>query len=205
MPGSRVQASSRVLCTNNSPCDTRFERCKQTSLLREFATSQGWELVEEFVDRESGTKADRPEFLRMMNSASRHEFDVLLFWSLDRFSREGILPTLTTLKRLTDYRVKYRSFEEAYIDPTNEWGDLIAAFAAKLAELEDKRIKARIAAGLAKTKADGTVLGRPRVIVDRTKVWKLKDAGMSIREIAAEMEYSHGTVQRALEARAKAA
>jgi DNA invertase Pin-like site-specific DNA recombinase len=35
----------------------------------------------------------------------------------------------------------------------------IAAFAAKLAELEHKRIKARIAAGLAKAKADGTILG----------------------------------------------
>jgi len=67
------------------------------------------------------------------------------------------------------------------------------------------RIKARIAAGLAKAKADGTVLGRPRVIIYRTKVWKLKDAGKSIREIASEMEYSHGTVQRALEARKKMA
>ena len=28
-------------------------------------------------------------------------FDVLLFWSLDRFSREGIFETLTSLKRLS--------------------------------------------------------------------------------------------------------
>jgi DNA invertase Pin-like site-specific DNA recombinase len=197
-------------CALYARVSTRKEKGKQDPevqlrLLREFAASQGWELTEEFVDRESGTKADRPAFIRMMQSASRHEFDILLFWSLDRFSREGILPTLTTLKRLTDYRVKYRSFEETYIDTTNEWGDLIAAFAAKLAELEHKRIKARIAAGLAKAKADGTVLGRPRVIIDRTKVWKLKDTGKSIREIAVEMDYSHGTVQRALEARRKVA
>ena len=70
----------------------------QLRILREFAASQGWTLVEEFVDRESGTKADRPEFVRMMESASKHTWDILLFWSLDRFSREGILPTLTTLR-----------------------------------------------------------------------------------------------------------
>ena len=175
----------------------------QLRILREFAASQGWTLVEdcEFVDRKTGTKADRPAFIRMMASASKRHFDILLFWSLDRFSREGILPTLTTLKRLTDYGVKYRSFEEAYIDTTNEWGDMIAAFAAKLAQLEHKRIKARIAAGLAKARADGKILGRPRVAVNRPKVWALKDAGKSIREIAATTKLSHGTVQRIVAAK----
>lgn len=182
---------------------TRKEKGKQDPevqlrILREFAASQGWVLADEceFIDRESGTKSDRPEFAHMMEAASKHRFDILLFWSLDRFSREGILPTLKTLKRLTDYRVRYRSFEEAYIDTTNEWGDMIAAFAAKLAQLEHKRIKARIAAGLAKARADGKTLGRPRVAVDRPKVWALHDEGKSIREIAAKTKLSHGTVQR---------
>jgi DNA invertase Pin-like site-specific DNA recombinase len=173
----------------------------QLRILREFVASQGWTLTAEFVDRESGTKADRPEFQRMMQSASRHEYDILIFWSLDRFSRQGILPTLTTLKRLTDYQVKYRSFEEPYIDTVNEWGDLIAAFAAKLAELEHKRIKARVKAGLAKARAEGKTLGRPRVLVNRPKVWGLADAGHSIRAIATTLKLSHGTTQRALAAR----
>ena len=30
----------------------------------------------------------------MMNNAYQREFDVVLFWSLDRFSREGLLETL---------------------------------------------------------------------------------------------------------------
>jgi DNA invertase Pin-like site-specific DNA recombinase len=169
--------------------------------LRDFAATQNWKIVAEFIDDESGAKSNRPEFKRMLEAASKRQFDILLFWSLDRFSREGIIPVLTNLKRLTDYGVKYRSLQEPYIDTTHEWGDLIAAFAAKLAELERKRITARVVAGLEKARADGKKLGRPPLVVDRSKVWSLRDAGRSIREIASMLRLSHGTVQRAIAAR----
>jgi DNA invertase Pin-like site-specific DNA recombinase len=172
----------------------------QLRQLRKFAASQRWKVTAEYVDRESGAKTDRPEFNRMLDAASKREFDVLLFWSIDRFSRAGIVHVLTSLKRLSDYGVKYRSFQESYIDTTNEWGDLIAAFAAKLAELERTRIRARVKAGLETARAKGATLGRPRVVVNRSKVWRLKEAGHSIRDIAATMKLSHGTVQRVLEA-----
>lgn len=164
--------------------------------LRKFAASQNWSVVAEYVDHESGAKADRPEFKRMLESAAKHAFDVLLFWSLDRFSREGILPVLTSFKRLADHGVKYRSFQEPYIDTTNDFGDLFVAFVAKLAELERKRIRARVNAGLEKARADGKVLGRPRIVVDRAKVWSMRQRGKSIREIASVLNLSHGTVQR---------
>jgi DNA invertase Pin-like site-specific DNA recombinase len=139
----------------------------------------------------------------MLEGASKRDFDVLLFWSVDRFSRQGIIPVLTNLKRLTDYGVRYRNFQEPYLDTTNEWGDLIAAFSAKLAELERKRIRARVMAGLEKARADGKKLGRPRRIVNRARVWSLREAGESIREIAGKLKLSHGTVQRIIEARAQ--
>jgi DNA invertase Pin-like site-specific DNA recombinase len=60
---------------------------------------------------------------------------------------------------------------------TLEGLDLIAAFAAKLAELERKRIRARIMAGLEKARADDKILGRRRVVVDRSKVWAMRDTG----------------------------
>jgi DNA invertase Pin-like site-specific DNA recombinase len=169
--------------------------------LRKFAATQQWKIVEEFVDHESGAKADRPEFKRMMESAAKRQFDVLLFWSLDRFSREGIVPVLTNLKRLSGYGVKYRSLQESYLDTTNEWGDIIIAFTAKLAEMERKRIQERVKAGLQNARKNGTTLGRPRKVVDRARVWALKDGGESIRGIAATLKLSHGTVQRILEAR----
>ena len=43
---------------------------------------------------------------------------MLLFWSLDRLSREGTVETLNHLQRLTGYGVNYRSFTEQYLDST---------------------------------------------------------------------------------------
>ena len=170
----------------------------QLRQLRTFATSQHWKVTAEYVDHESGAKADRPAFKRMLEAASKREFDVLLFWSLDRFSREGIVPVLTSLKRLTDYKIKYRSFQEPYIDTTHEWGDLIAAFAAKLAELERKRIQARVRAGLEAARAKGKTLGRPRAAIRKERVTALRNRGFSMRRIADETGVSTMTIQRIL-------
>ncbi len=72
--------------------------------LRTCAASQGWEVVAEFVDQgiSVGT-SDRPAFQEMFSAASKRKFDVLLFWSLDRLSREGAPETLQHLNRLTGY------------------------------------------------------------------------------------------------------
>ena len=128
----------KLRCVLYARVSTRKERGlqnpeNQLRQLREFAASQNWEVVTEFIDHESGAKSDRPQFLAMMTAASKRQFDVLLFWSVDRFSREGIVPVLTNLKRLSSYGVKYRSYQEPFIDTLGEFGDLLAAFVAKIA------------------------------------------------------------------------
>ena len=66
--------------------------------LREFCHRQQWEIVNEFCDTISGSgKRDRVNFERMMLAASQKQFDMLVFWSLDRLSREGIVKTLSYL------------------------------------------------------------------------------------------------------------
>src|ERR1039457_2136753 len=65
----------------------------QLHQLREFAAKQGWVVVHEFVNHESGSTDNREQFQAMFQAASRREFDVLLFWSLDRFSRKGVFQT----------------------------------------------------------------------------------------------------------------
>jgi len=78
--------------------------------LREFAAKQGWSIVHEYCDYESGSKADRSQFQQMFADASKRKFDLLLFWALDRLSREGALKTLQHLDRLEGYGVGFRSF-----------------------------------------------------------------------------------------------
>ena len=64
----------------------------QLAQLREFARRQGWQITAEYIDQASAKNGQRSELQRMFRAASRREFDHLLFWSLDRLSREGVKP-----------------------------------------------------------------------------------------------------------------
>lgn len=57
----------------------------------------GWRLAAQYVDRASGKNGERQEFQRMFADAAERKFDLVLFWSLERFSREGVLETLQRL------------------------------------------------------------------------------------------------------------
>jgi DNA invertase Pin-like site-specific DNA recombinase len=65
--------------------------------------------------------------------------------------------------------------------------------------LERAKISERTLAGLAKAKAQGRIGGRPRVEDDARALktfCKLKQSGLSVRKIAAEMGVSPTTVQK---------
>jgi len=80
--------------------------------------------------------------------------------------------------------------------PRPDFGELVAAIFAFVASFERKRTIERVLAGLERARANGTTLGRPRVVVNREKVWRLRDSGRSIRDIAGSLKLSHGTVKR---------
>jgi DNA invertase Pin-like site-specific DNA recombinase len=153
--------------------------------LREFAAKQQWEIVAEFVDTVTGSgKEDRAQFDRMMLAASQRRFDVLLFWKLDRLSREGVRKTLQYLERLDSWGVAWRSFMEPFFDSCGIMRDVVISIMATLAQQERVNISDRTRAGLQRTRAKGTRLGRPVVNLDMTEVRRRQGQGQSIRGIA---------------------
>ena len=169
----------------------------QLAQLREFAGKQDWTITHEYVDHVSGKRSDnRPEFKAMLAAASRREFDLVLFWSLDRFSREGVLATLNHLQQLNSVGVNWRSFTEQYLDSCGMFRDAVLSILATIAKQERIRISERTIAGLERAKKQGRIGGRPRVVTDRQRVAKLRGAGKSLGEIAAEMGLSKSTVAR---------
>jgi DNA invertase Pin-like site-specific DNA recombinase len=139
----------------------RQETENQALQLRDFAPKQGWQIVREYVDYESASKGDRPEFQRMFKDASQRKFDLVLFWALDRLSREGVYQTLQHLNRLESYGVGFRSFTEPYFDSCGVFKDAVIAIMATLAKLERVKRAERTKAGLARVRAAGRRLGRP--------------------------------------------
>ena len=141
----------------------------QEHALRKFAVSQGWTVTVVYADEVSGSKSERqrPGFAAMLDAASRRrEFDVLLFWSLDRLSREGVLPTLTYLQRLDSYGVGWRSYTEQYLDSAGMFRDAVLAILATVAKQERLRLSERTRAGLDRARRQGKTLGRPRVAAE---------------------------------------
>jgi putative DNA-invertase from lambdoid prophage Rac len=134
----------------------------------------------------------------MFDAASRRQFDVLLFWSLDRLSREGVLPTLTYLQRLTSYGIKWRSFTEQYIDSCGVFADAVISIMAVIAKQENIRRSERTRAGLARVRAAGKQLGPPRRLNGQhtAAITSLRSQGLSGRAIARRMGISEGSVRR---------
>jgi DNA invertase Pin-like site-specific DNA recombinase len=69
--------------------------------LRAFAERSGYSVYKKYTDQESGGKADRAQFQQLFADAHQRRFDVVLFWALDRFSREGVIETLNYLQRFS--------------------------------------------------------------------------------------------------------
>jgi len=177
------------------------ENANQLLQLRDFAAKQGWEIVAEYTDVVSGSgKRARVKFEQMMLAASQRKFDLILFWALDRFTREGTQRTLTYLTNLDSWGVAWRSYSEPYFDSCGPFKDVVISVAATLAKQERIRISERTRAGLARAKKEGRTLGRPEVQVDVQRARKMQREGLGLRPIAAALGCSVNTLQRALHA-----
>jgi len=168
----------------------------QLIALREFAAKQGWAIVNEYVDQQSAKDGEREQFQRMFQDASQRKFDVLLFWSLDRLSREGVLETLQHLQRLTSYGIAWRSFTEQYLDSTGIFREAVIGILAAVAKQERVRLAERTRAGLERVRREGKKLGRPEAKVDTAMIQRMRDEGASWSEIARRTRLSRGTVQK---------
>src|SRR5215831_20882299 len=124
----------------------------------------GHQIVDEYVDRVSGGKGKdkRTEFARMFDDAHKRQFEIVLCWALDRFSREGMVPTIGHLQRLAAAGVGFHSFTEPMLSTDNEMiRDIVLAVMASLAKQERLRHTERIYAGIARGRSQGTASGKP--------------------------------------------
>ena len=130
------------------------EADNQRMQLQQLCGAQGWQIEREYQDNDSGSRADRIEFRQMLNDASRRKWDLLVFWALDRFTREGIRATMKYLEHLENYGIRWRSFTERWIDSAGPFRDVVISLLASLAKQERIRLKERVKAGLDRYRND---------------------------------------------------
>jgi DNA invertase Pin-like site-specific DNA recombinase len=172
----------------------------QLRQLRQWCASAGHVLVHEYIDRESGRKSTngRKQFASLFEDAHKRKFDCVLFWSLDRFSREGMVPTIMHLQRLASYGVGFRSYTEAHLATDNELvRNILLALLTSLAKVEAQKISERTRAGMARAKAQGKRIGRPSLPPKlREKIAKRIAAGETPYAVAKDLGIDRHTAAK---------
>src|SRR6516162_9469087 len=167
-----------------------------------FIERRGWKLIHPFEDVMSGrkTEKDRPGFAAMLKAAHQRKFEIVVFWALDRLTREGTRATLNYLQRLESKGVDYVSYQEQWLDSTGPFKDVMISMFATLAKQERARISERTIAGLKVARSKGKRLGRPPLPEKtvRTVLRLNQSAGIGARKIAKSTGFPLGTVSAIL-------
>jgi len=170
----------------------------QLQELRKVADRNGWQIIQEFVDHGiSGAKGrdQRPAFDEMCKGVIRKEFDLVMAWSVDRLG-SSLQHLVTFIDELHSKKVDLFLHRQG-IDTTTPAGKMMFQMLGVFAEFERAMIKERINAGLARARAQGKTLGRPKVSLKvENKIKKLRATGKGIRKIASELSVGVSTVKR---------
>ena len=172
----------------------------QVRELTEWADRAGHEIVAMYDDNGvSGAKGReyRVEFDKLLKGAVRREFDLVAAWSVDRLGR-SLQDLIGFLQELHGAGVDLYLHQQA-LDTTTPGGKAMFQMMGVFAEFERSMISERVKAGLARTKAKGTKLGRPTVSKEReAQILELRSDGMGMIKIGKELGVGTSTVQRVI-------
>jgi len=119
-----------------------------------------------------------------------------LVWKIDRFGR-SLKHLVNSLAELAALGVRFVSLRDN-LDLSTPSGRLMFQIIVAMAEFERALIQERVRAGIRNARAKGKRVGRPRVLVDATRIATLRAQRHSWTQIVVEMGIGKGTAQRAL-------
>ena len=185
-----------VLYTRVSSVDQNPET--QLCDLRPLAAARGYEIIGEYTDTISGSKAKRPGLDQLMADAGRGRFDVVLVWAFDRVAR-SVKHFLEILDDLNHLNVEFVSFREN-IDTGGPLGRAMVIIVGAIAELERSLIVERVKAGMRRAKLEGRQIGRSRLDMNREQIIHDRRTGMSLTQVAKKHGISRASVCRVMKA-----
>lgn len=175
--------------------------------LRKVADQRGWQVVGVYEDRGiSGAKGreGRPEFDRLCRDCARGAVDVVMAWSIDRLGR-SLHNVVNFMAELGALGVGLYLHLQT-VDSSTAAGKAMLAMCGVFAEFERAMIVERVKAGLARARAQGKRLGRPRVApAVENEIRRLRAQGHGMLRIAREVGCGVSVVQRVLREERQAA
>ncbi len=164
--------------------------------LRSLAAQRGFQIVREYTDKISGTKARRPGLDQLLADARRGHFDLLIVWAFDRLAR-SVRHLIEVLDEFNHLGIEFISFREN-IDTGGPLGRAIIVIVGAIAELERNLIVERVRAGMRRARLEGRHVGRPALELDRDAILRHRAHGQSLGQMAKTFRISRTTVARIL-------
>lgn len=176
--------------------------------LRAVAERHAWEVVSVFADEGvSGglSRQERPGMHAFMLAVARKDIDLIAAWDVSRLGR-SLTDLLGFLGELHAKGVGLYLHQQG-LDTTTPAGRAMFQMMGVFAEFERAMIRERVNAGLARARAEGKTLGRPRLDTktERRIANALKKGDRGMRKIATDLGVGVGTVQRIKDAMPAAA
>lgn len=170
--------------------------------LRMMAAQRGYEIVREYTDKISGTRAKRPGLDELLHDARRGRFEAVLVWAFDRMAR-SVKHFLEVLDDLNHLKIEFISFREN-VDTSGPLGRALIVIIGAIAELERNLIVERVRAGMRRAKLEGRHIGRRPLDLDRAAIVHDRERGLSLGQLADLHRISRTTVMRVLRQQSEA-
>ena len=197
-PTQRGEQMKCAIYARVSKADGSQHADNQSEALTAWAERLGHEVVQVYVDRQTGSTDDRLALKEALRGAHLRQFDVLLVAALDRVSRGGVASLAGILERLAASGVGIKSLREEWLDTTSPLTrELLVAVFGWIAKVERAQLIERTLAGMARAKRQGVRIGRPQAI-DADQARRAFTKCGSLRKAAAELGVTEATIRRRL-------
>ena len=185
----RVSTSTKDQTTEN-----------QLRELQSYCDRMGYEVVKVYEDEVSGAKSreKRPAYNELCKDAFLKKFDLVIAWDVSRFGR-SLKEFVSFLADMEDKGIGVVAVKNG-LDTSSSTGKMMMKMIGCLEEWNREMLVERTKSGLARTRANGTKLGRRKITTPKmtAQIVSLRNENKSIRAIAAEVGVSTATIQREL-------
>jgi DNA invertase Pin-like site-specific DNA recombinase len=185
----RVSTSTKDQTTEN-----------QLRELTAYCDRMEYEVTKIYEDEISGakTREKRPAYNELCKDAFLKRFDLVIAWDVSRFGR-SLKEFVSFLADMDDKGIGVVAVKNG-LDTSSSTGKMMMKMIGVMEEWNREMLVERTKSGLARTRANGTKLGRKKITNPKmtAQIISLRNENKSIRAIATMVGVSTATIQREL-------
>jgi len=198
-----------VIYARCSTEESRQDVDVQLKELRRYCEAYGWQ-YDEVSEYGSGFKKDcQPELDKVLEKIRLKHYEVLIVYSMDRFSRQSPGKINALLDKIVEeYKCRFIALQQSIDSDSEMTWHVVKPLFTYFANKFSRDLGEKIRKGIERKKERGRYNGgRPKKVVNRNEIFRLRASGLSLRgvteqinkEIPKGRQISFQTVRRLLQ------